>query len=414
MRITMAHPTDHTGVARLPFRTPLAEWDLPGMHRVLGLHRHEVRLVEVDGLAYVAKELPDDLAQREYRLLRELDDDGLPTATVVAVITDRPDGSDGMLVTRHLDYSLPYRSLLSGRGLTIPFLGDRLLDALVSLLVRLHLAGFYWGDCSLSNALFRRDAGTLAAYVIDVETGERHHELTHGQRDLDLAIACENVAGGLLDLQAAGRLTADIDPFTVADDLRRRYDGLWNELTVDTPIDMSDQMAMRHRLDRLHDLGFDAAEIDVVSDGGDDVLRVVPRVVEHGFHSDRLAHLTGLVTGENQARRMLDDIRAYGATMTGPDGRRPPENVIAVRWLDRRFEPIIAAIPDDLLDRLQAAEIFHQLLEHRWFLAERAGHDIDLDNALADYLDQVLSRSEPERVQIEQPTAELPRIEPLP
>lgn len=414
MRITMAHPTDHTGVARLPFRERLGEWDLPGMHHVIGIHRHEVRLVEVDGLAYVAKELPDDLVRREYRLLRDLADDGLPTATVVAAVTDRPDGGDGMLVTRHLDYSLPYRSLLSGRGLTIPFLGDRLLDALVGLLVRLHLAGFYWGDCSLSNALFRRDAGTLAAYVIDVETGERHNELTAGQRQLDLAIACENVAGGLLDLQMADRLTADIDPFTVADDLAHRYDALWAELTHDTPIAAGDAMAVRTRLDRLHELGFDAGEIEVVSGGGGDVVRVTPRVVEHGFHADRLAHLTGLNAGENQARRMLDDIRAFGTTMVGPDGRHPPENVVAVRWLDRRFEPIIAAIPDDLLSRLEAAEIFHQLLEHRWFLAERVGHDIALEDALADYLDHVLSHSEHERVHIDPPTAELPRIEPLP
>ena len=38
---------------------------------------------------------------------------------------------------------------------------DRLLDALVELLVRLHLAGFFWGDCSLSNTLFRLDAGAF-------------------------------------------------------------------------------------------------------------------------------------------------------------------------------------------------------------------------------------------------------------
>src|SRR5690606_41722357 len=109
------------------------------------------------------------------------------TVEVVAVVTERGE-SDGMIVTRHLDYSLPYRSLLMGRGLKIPYLGDRLLDALVVLLVRIHLAGFFWGDCSLSNTLFRPDAGTLQAYIIDVETAERHSELTQGQRELDLMI----------------------------------------------------------------------------------------------------------------------------------------------------------------------------------------------------------------------------------
>src|SRR5690606_26125852 len=154
-------------------------------------------------ISYVVKELPDHLVLREYRLLRGLADDGLPTAEVVAAVTQRGGGRDGMLVTRHLDYSLPYRTLLGDRALSIPYLGDRLLDALVGLLVRLHLVGFFWGDCSLSNTLFRRDAGALSAYIIDVETSERYSELTDGQRQMDLDIATENLAGGLLDLQAA-------------------------------------------------------------------------------------------------------------------------------------------------------------------------------------------------------------------
>ena len=125
-----------------------------------------------------------------------------------------------MLITRHLDYSLPYRTLLSGRGLSIPYLGDRLLDSLVGLLVRLHLAGFFWGDCSLSNTLFRRDAGALQAYIIDVETSERYASLTAGQRQMDLDIATENVAGGLLDLQVGGRLVERHRP--VRDRLQHR------------------------------------------------------------------------------------------------------------------------------------------------------------------------------------------------
>ncbi len=406
-------------MAELPVEKRLADWNLPGIHRVLGVHRHEVKLLELGEVSYVVKELPDELAEREYRLLRQLADDGLPTVEVVATVTGRTDDgpADGLLITRHLDYSLPYRSLLSGRGLTIPFLGDRMLDALVGLLVRLHLAGFFWGDCSLSNALFRRDAGTLSAYVIDVETGERHDHLTDGQRALDLMIATENVAGGLLDLQEAGRLTAEIDPFTVANTIESRYADLWTELTGSEQFDPSGpadtHLRLKRRLDRLHHLGFDAEEIDVLTTDRDRSIRIVPRVVEHGFHSERLKGLTGLVTGENQARRMLADIREYTADLQ-TQGTSVPENVAAVRWLDRRFEPIIAAIPGHLLVRLEAAEIFHQLLEHRWYLAERHGHDISHEEALPSYLDEILVTSPDERLQLDEPTAEIPRIDPIP
>ena len=326
-------------------------------------------------MTYVIKELPDALVEREYRLLRELADDGLPTAEVVAALTGKPEGVDGMLVTRHIDYSLPYRTLLAGRGLTIPYLGDRVLDALVGLLVRLHLAGFYWGDCSLSNTLFRRDAGALSAYVIDIETGARYPSLTAGQRRLDLDIATENVAGGLLDLQMGGRLAADIDPWEVSAQIEDRY-----EVTVDRAhragrVRQRRDVPDRATAQRLHELGYDVEEMEIVASPDGERLRYIPHVVEHGFHSDRLKSLTGLETTENQARRLLGDIRAFGTELqhrhaaasvrTGVPLRALPENVVAVRWLDQRFEPLIARVPASLHTKLEAAEIYHQLLEHR-------------------------------------------------
>ena len=75
-----------------------------------------------------------------------------------------------VLITRFLDRSLPYRSLFMRSSLVR--YRDHLLDAMAGLMVQLHLNGVYWGDCSLSNTLFRRDAGTLQAYLVDAETSE--------------------------------------------------------------------------------------------------------------------------------------------------------------------------------------------------------------------------------------------------
>ncbi len=415
MRLQIATPSEHPNIANLPFGERLGSWDLPHMHGVLGLHRHMVRLIELDGTSYVIKELPDDLVAREYRLLRELADAGLPTAEVVAAVTGKTGAVDGMLVTRHLDYSIPYRTLLAGRGLTIPYLGERVLDALVGLLVRLHLAGFFWGDCSLSNTLFRRDAGALSAYVIDMETGELHRELSPGQRTLDLQVATENVAGGLLDLQAGNQLHADIDPMDVAMQISDRYDRLWEELTAPQEFGPGESFKIDQRLERLHELGFDVEEMDIVDDGEGGTMRYIPRVVEHGFHRDRLKNLTGLETTENQARRLLGDIRSFGADLmkerlavsnsTGMPLRPLAENVIAVRWLDDRFEPLIAQIPSSLFAKLEAAEIYHQLLEHRWFLSETRGEDVGLDDALQSYILDVLATAPDEmNITIEAPS----------
>jgi tRNA A-37 threonylcarbamoyl transferase component Bud32 len=405
MRVQIARPAEHASVAELPFPVALDEWRSPNVYRVLGLHRHVVKLVEVSGRSYVVKQLPDELAEREYRLLRAIADAGLPTAEMVAVVTERglngAAAGEGLVITRHLDYSLPYRSLLMGRGLKIPYLGERVLDSLVVLLARIHLAGFFWGDCSLSNTLFRRDAGALQAYIIDVETAERHDELTPGQRQLDLMIATDNVAGGLLDLQAAGRLADGIDPIEVSLAIEQRYEALWSELTAASTTVVGDVTPVQARLDRLHELGFEVEEMEVVTTGDGSTMRFVPKVVEHGYHSERLASLTGLVAGENQARRMLHDIKVFGIELQRHSARQIPDSVAAVRWLDMRFEPIMAAIPDELASRLEPAEIFHQLLEHRWYMAERADGEVTLEQALADYL-RLLAEAPDERTYIGQ------------
>ena len=109
-------------------------------------------------------------------MLRDLQRMGLPAVVPQGVVTGRV-GEDGeelpaALITQHLRFSLPYRSLFS-HGMTAEHLPS-LVDAIVVLLVRLHLAGFYWGDVSLSNVLFRRSAGGFAAYLVDAETGELH------------------------------------------------------------------------------------------------------------------------------------------------------------------------------------------------------------------------------------------------
>lgn len=48
------------------------------------------------------------------------------------------------------------------------------------------------------------------------------------------------------------------------------------------------------------------------------------------------------------------------------------------------------AIPLDLRGSMDPAELYHELLEHRWYLSERAQHDIDLDTVVRDYVTNIL------------------------
>jgi hypothetical protein len=262
-----------------------------------------------------------------------------------------------------------------------------LIDAQVVLLTRLHLAGFFWGDCSLSNTLFRRSAGEFAAYLVDAETGELHDELTDGQRGYDLEIATTNCFAEILDLQAGGYLSPDIDALEVAESLRDRYEHLWSELTAVEDFTTDEMWRIQLRVERLNDLGFDIDELDIVTDWDGCTVRIQPKVVEPGHHNRRLQSLTGLDVEENQARRLLNDLDNFAAAK-GLQNEDPA--MVAHEWLTEIFEPVIRMAPQERRTPVEAAELFHEVLEHRWYLSERDGQEVDTLEAARDYLRQQL------------------------
>jgi tRNA A-37 threonylcarbamoyl transferase component Bud32 len=392
--------TGHPSFLDLPWNLPLEDWESDRLVNLIrGISRHVVRFVEYDGALYALKELPERPARREYTLLRRLEGQGLPVVEAVGLVTERRDDLDAVLITRHLEYSLPYRALFAGRA--IPDLRTHLLNALVELLTRLHLRGFFWGDCSLSNTLFRRDAGALSAYLVDAETGELHGALSDGQRAYDLEIAQTNVVGELLDVAAEVGLPDGLDPDEVGDEVVRRYESLWYELTREETFAADERFKLDERLHRLNELGFDVEEIHLEANGGGYKLQLDPHVVEPGHHRHRLLRLTGLDAQENQARRMLNDIARYREALERREKRTLPESVVAARWRDEVFEPTVAAVPEELWVRLQAAEVFHQVLEHRWFLSERARKDVGIEEAVRDYVTSELPSRPAERIVID-------------
>lgn len=392
MALQVTAAPDEPDLLFLPWDTPLEDWpadQLVALPR--GISRHVVRFVRMNGVVYAVKEVGEHLAVREYRLLRDLERTDVPCVEAVAVIKGRttPDGEplDPALITRHLQYSLPYRALFSStlRADT----ANRLLDALSLLLVRLHLVGFSWNDCSLSNTLFRRDAGAFAAYLVDAETGELHPELSRGQREHDLEVARINIYGELSDLEAGGMLHESIDALHTADAVVLRYTQLWDELTQALLIKADERYLVDAHIRRLNDLGFDVAELEVITEPEQTRARVQPKVVDAGHHSRRLMRLTGLDVQENQARRLLNDLDSYRASLAIPES---DEGVAAHRWVSEVFEPVVRSVPKEQRGKLEGAEVFHEVLEHRWFLSEQAGHDVGLELAADNYVREVLAR----------------------
>jgi hypothetical protein len=141
------------------------------------------------------------------------------------------------------------------------------------------------------------------------------------------------------------------------------------------------------RVRRLNALGFDVAELDITTDFAGSTIRIQPKVVDAGHHSRRLIRLTGMDTEENQARRLLNDLDYYRART---DQQGADEAIVAHEWLTDQFEPIVQSAPQELRSKLEPAELYHEVLEHRWFLSEAAGSEVSMEDAAQSYMNTVL------------------------
>ncbi|MGB5756203.1 MAG: DUF4032 domain-containing protein [Acidimicrobiales bacterium] len=397
----------HPDFLDLPWNVPLAHWDdvTERLIRVRrGLSRHVVRMVQYDGRVYALKETEQRPAEHEYSILRRLEDERLPAVQAVGVVTARRD-DDGeplgaILITRFLDFSLPYQYLF--RTTSTAELRERLLDSAVVLLARLHLEGFFWGDISLANVLFRRDAGAMMAYLVDAETAEWHATMSDRRRRYDLELARVNVAGGLMDAIEGGFLEPTIDPIEVIDDLQARYDGLWAELTAEEEVEASNRDRISQRIERLNSMGFDVEELAVVQSVDGSRLRIRPMVVEEGHAHLRLRRLTGLEVQENQARTLLAALDAFGVYLEREAGKPLPEAIKAYRWLSERYEPVIEAIPDRFRSRLEDAQLVYEFLNHRFAKSHDRGREVENPEAMVTFISEVLEHLPDEKTLIDE------------
>jgi hypothetical protein len=63
---------------------------------------------------------------------------------------------------------------------------------------------------------------------------------------------------------------------------------------------------------------------------------------------------------------------------------------MAKEWLDTVFFKILDLIPDELQGRVEKAQMFHEILENRWYMTEKAGFDVGLEAAAKAYINEVL------------------------
>ena len=201
--------------------------------------------------------------------------------------------------------------------------------------------------------------------------------------------------GELLDLEASDAIGYELEAHDVIELLEERYHALWAELTDEEEFGADELWRIEQRIERLNDLGFDVDELDIVTDFDGDKIRIQPKVVELGHHQRELQGLTGLHVEDLQARRLLNDIASFTAHF---DLGREDRNLVANKWLTKIYEPLQAMVPPEARGKLEPAEVFHEILQHRWFLSEQRGVAVDTFDAAADYIANVLTTKPDEAV----------------
>jgi hypothetical protein len=380
----------------LPWERPLEEWHPDENETIAGMRfrelpvgpsRHLVRFLTSGRRTYALKEEPFDVATTEFSVLRHLQAKALPAVSPVGLAA-APERDTAILVTEYLEFSIQYRRLLMRFPLGPGPYRDRLLDAMAWLLVDLHRAGVFWGDCSLANTLFRRDGDKIQAFLVDAETSEIHPSLSDGQREYDLDILVENVAFGLADLGAMqGREGASDDAVEAAETVRARYAAIWDELHMEPELSAADRHAVRARIRRLNDLGFAVDEITLEPTGhGPDAVRLKVAVANRRFHARELERLTGLVALEGQAQLLLNDLHEYQAWLEHNESRSISDKEAAERWLTDVLEPSLRELAPAIGPGRDPLQAYCDVLEQKWILSELAGKDVGLAAAMDAYL----------------------------
>jgi tRNA A-37 threonylcarbamoyl transferase component Bud32 len=381
----------------LPWDRPLNEWpkDNPHLEEVQhGISRHPVLFINYDRRLFVIKELPGMLAQKEFDLLSQMYTISIPCVQPVGyALTPRKSGDMSVLFTRYLEASIPFRYLFISR--MVDQFQTHLLDAIAGLLVQLHANGIFWGDCSLSNVLFRRDAGTLQAYLVDAETAEFHlPRLSPVLRYHDLEIMRENITAELTELRSNQTISAAFHLEETGAYIQQRYRALWEEITREEFFSQDELYKVQERVRNLNELGFSVKDIELKNEDHGNILKLRIFISDRNFHRNQLMEITGIFAEDHQAQQIINEIYELRANLSREGNPNITLEAVAYHWLEHVYKPVIEQLKPFIQSTehpkfsSDPVELYCQILEHKWYLSERAQHDVGHTAAVDDFIHQ--------------------------
>jgi hypothetical protein len=174
--------------------------------------------------------------------------------------------------------------------------------------------------------------------------------------------------------------------------IRLQYQRLWEEITREDVIAAGENYLIQERVRALNQLGFSVGEVELAETGNGNQLRLRVAVTDRNFHHNQLHNLTGLDVQEEQARQMMNEIQELKARLSQANNRSTPLSVAAYHWLEKVYQPVVEIIRANSVISGDFPEIYCQILEHKWFLSEKARQDVGHHTATYNYLNQIADR----------------------
>lgn len=192
-----------------------------------------------------------------------------------------------------------------------------------------------------------------------------------------------------MDLSSQNLLMDGIPLEDTSGSIRLRYQNLWEQINSQIVINPNEKYRIHEQIQAINSLGYSIGEVIVepVDDGDKISFHVV--VTDRNFHRDQLLGLTGIAAEEMQARTMMNEILELKASLSNIQNRSTPVSIAAYSWLHEHYQPVIDKLQPFIDQSGDPAELYCQILEHKWYLSEAAQHDVGHHAAVEDYLQNI-------------------------
>lgn len=388
---------DRHRLEALPWHVQLEEWPEHGVIPLSirrGASRHPVFFVESQAMRYAIKETTPRMAEREIRILHEVERRGIPALSPVGwVIVPAPpvllnehgpggmleyiSGDRGYTVTKLAPRVVPQELLYR-----IPFTRknkQRILGAIAVLMIELHEHGVYWGDPSLANILIRLDGRRIMAIMADAETAELFSQpLNDELREQDIQSFGEALLWEAEDLRYAQGLEEEEQ---IVDDkdfryFQQRYRLLRREhKQLTSPSAFTSLLQVERLLETLNKVGY-----SILGTSGHAFQQFV--TVMPGWYQNKVYQLLGIHIPRQYARRFYNTILGHQAMMSQQEGRNVTLEEAAEHWYTNYHLPAILLLRRHLTSGQDPMQIYFAIMDYRWKMSLKAGYEIPLDEAV--------------------------------